>query len=154
MRGGGTCQSCLTCANGVAHGRKSFPEKFLLWPPAGAAGLRVVRPKIGAPHGVTWGSFSQTFGARARTFHGRVSCELGKVPARTVFPQMPSQTTESKLCTPRPTRLCARGSGEDIMSLTAPWSWKRRAFSAIIYCSAQDYETLSTTNDHGDHCDK
>ena len=30
MRVGGACQPSLTCANGVADGRKSFPSKFFL----------------------------------------------------------------------------------------------------------------------------
>ena len=51
-------------------------------------------------------------------------------------------------------RLCALGSGEDIMSSSAQRSWKRRTFSAIINCSAQEYDTSYTTNDEGDHCEK
>ena len=38
-------------------------------------------------------------------------------------------------------RLCVLESGEDIMSSSARWSWKKRAFSA-------------TTNDNGNHCEK
>ena len=49
-------------------------------------------------------------------------------------------------------RLCLLGSGEDILSSSARQSWKRRAFS-IINCSAQEYDTLSTTNDEGDRCE-
>ena len=40
------------------------------------------------------------------------------------------------------------------MSSLARRSWKKRAFSAIINCSAQEYDTSSTTNNDGDHCDK
>ena len=79
---------------------------------------------------------------------------LPKVPARTAFSRTRSQTAQSKLRSPRPMYLCARGSSEDIMSSSARRSWKKRAFSAIIHCSAQDYGTSSTTNDDGDHCEK
>ena len=40
------------------------------------------------------------------------------------------------------------------MSSSAQWSWKRRAFSAIINCSAQEHETSSTTNADAVHCEK
>ena len=39
------------------------------------------------------------------------------------------------------------------MSTSAWWSWKRRAFSAIKNFSAQEYDTSSTTNDEGGHCE-
>ena len=39
------------------------------------------------------------------------------------------------------------GLGDDIMSYTARWAFKSLAFSAIINCAAQEYDTLSTTND-------
>ena len=61
-----------------------------------------------------------------------------------------SQTVESKLRTPRPMRLCVLGSGDDMMGSTARWSLQSLDFSAIIYCSAQEYDTPSTTNDEGD----
>ena len=32
--------------------------------------------------------------------------------------------------------------------------FKNLTFSAIINCSAQEYDTTSTTNDEGDHCEK
>ena len=32
--------------------------------------------------------------------------------------------------------------------------FKSRAFSAIINCSAQEYETSSTTHNEGDRCEK
>ena len=79
---------------------------------------------------------------------------LAKLPARTASSRTQSQTTLSKLRTPRPKRLCALESGEDIMSSSVRRSWTRRAFSAIINCSAQEYDTSSTTNDEGDHCEK
>ena len=49
---------------------------------------------------------------------------------------------------------CALGSGEDIMSSSARWSWKRRVFSAIINCFAQEYDTSSTRNDEAGHCEE
>ena len=79
---------------------------------------------------------------------------LAKLPARTASSRTQSQTTLSKLRTPRPKRLCALESGEDIMSSSVRRSWKRRAFSAIINCSAQEYDTSSTTNNEGDHYEK
>lgn len=33
-------------------------------------------------------------------------------------------------------------------------TWKKRAFSATIYCSAQEYETLPTKNADDDHCEE
>ena len=51
-------------------------------------------------------------------------------------------------------RLCEIGSGEDIMNSSQRRSWKRRAFSGIINCSVQDYDTLSSTSDEGNHCEK
>ena len=50
--------------------------------------------------------------------------------------------------------LCVLGSDDDIMSSAARWSLKRLAYAAIINCSAQEYDTPSTTNDEGDHCEK
>ena len=55
---------------------------------------------------------------------------------------------------PRPMRLCVLGSVDDMMSFTARWSLISLAFSAIVNCSAQEYDTSSTTNDEGDHCEK
>ena len=40
------------------------------------------------------------------------------------------------------------------MSSTAQWSLKSLPLSAIINCSAQEYDTPLTTNDEGDHCEK
>ena len=82
-------------------------------------------------------------------------CEnLAKLPARTASSRTRSRTALSKLLTPRLMRSCALGSGEGIMSSSARWSWKKRVFSAIINCKAQEYYTSSTTNDEGDHCEK
>ena len=39
------------------------------------------------------------------------------------------------------------------MNSTAQWSLKRPAYAAIINCSAQEYDTPSTINDEGDHCE-
>ena len=76
------------------------------------------------------------------------------LPDITAFCFSLSQTAESKLRTPRPMRLCVLGSGDDKMSSTARWSLKSLAFSAIISCFAQEYDTPSTTNDEGNHCEK
>ena len=46
------------------------------------------------------------------------------------------------------------GSGDNMMSSTARWALKILAISAIINCSAQEYETPSTTNDEWDQCEK
>ena len=155
MRGVEVCQPGLTCANGVAEGRKSFSEQLFPCSPAGVASLGVVCPEVDAPHGVKRAGFSQNFGASAQKicFIVRFSKNLAKAPARTASSRTRSQTALSKLRTPRPMRLCARGSAEDIMSSSARWSWKRRAFPAIMNCSAQEYDTPSTTNDDGDHCE-
>ena len=64
----------------------------------------------------------------------------------------PKQRSQS-LRTPLPARSCALGSG-DMMKSTARWSLKRLAYAAIINCSTQEYDTPSTTNDEGDHCEK
>ena len=79
---------------------------------------------------------------------------LAQVPDNTAFFFSLCQTAVSKSRTPRPTRLCVLGSGDDMMSSTARWSLKNRVFSAIINCSAQEYDTSSTTNNEGDHCEK
>ena len=76
-----------------------------------------------------------------------------QLPGNTVFCFSLSQTAESKLRTPRPMRLCVLGLGDDMMSSIARWSLKRLVFSAIISCPAQEYDTPSTTNDEGDHCE-
>ena len=55
---------------------------------------------------------------------------------------------------PLPRRLCSRGSGESIIRSAASQSWKRRAFSAVIHCSAQEYDTSSTTKDEENNCEK
>ena len=65
----------------------------------------------------------------------------------------PKQRSQ-RLRTPLPTRSCALGSGDDMMNATAQWSLKRLAYAAIINCSAQEYDTPSTTNHEGDHCEK
>ena len=38
--------------------------------------------------------------------------------------------------------------------LAARWSLQRLAYAAIINCSAREYDTPSTINDEGDHCEK
>lgn len=77
MREGDACQHGLTCANCVTE---SFTEKICPSPPAGVAGLGVVRPEIDVPHRVKRAGFSQPVGASAQKvlFHGRVLCELGE----------------------------------------------------------------------------
>ena len=136
----------------------AFPSKTTNpSPPAGIAGLGVVRPETDGPHGLERAGFSQRNCPRTQEVVFRVGefCEnLAKLPARTASSRTRSQTTLSKVCTPRPMGLCAFGPGEDIMSSWARWSWKERAFSAIIDCSAPEYDTSSTTNDEGNHCEK
>ena len=51
-------------------------------------------------------------------------------------------------------RLCVLGSGDDLMSFTARRFLKILARSATIYCSGQEYDTSSTANDEGNHCEK
>ena len=65
-----------------------------------------------------------------------------------------SHAAESKWRTPRPMRLCVLGSGDGMMSSIARWSSKSLVFLVIIYCYAQECDTLSTTDDEGDHCAK
>ena len=80
-------------------------------------------------------------------------CEnLAKLPARTASSRTRSQTALSKHASTN--ALCALGSGEEVMSSSVRRSSKKRAFSAIINCSAREYHTSSTTNDEGDHCEK
>ena len=79
------------------------------------------------------------------------SVSLVWVPDDAAFWFSLSPTPESKLRTPRPMRLRVLGLGDGMMSPTARWSWKSLVFSAIMYCSAQEYGTSSTTNDEGDH---
>ena len=70
---------------------------------------------------------------------------------RRVASLCPKQRSQS-LRTPLPPRSCALGSG-DMMNSTAQLSLKRLAYAAIINCSAQEYDTPSTINDEGDHCE-
>ena len=86
-------------------------------------------------------------------FHGGVLREFGVI-ARYDGILFLSQAANSKLRSPRPMRLCVLGSGDDMMSSTVRWSLTSLAFSAIINCAAQEYDTPSTTNDEGDHCEK
>ena len=79
---------------------------------------------------------------------------VAKLPAMTASSRTQSQTALSKLRTPQSMRLCALESGEDRMSSSARQSRKRRAFAAIRNCSTKEYDTSSTTNDEGDHCEK
>ena len=79
---------------------------------------------------------------------------LALLPDNTALCFSLSQKAESKLRTPRPMRLCVLESGDGMMSSTARWSFKNLAFSAIINCSAQEYDTLLTTNDEGGLCEK
>ena len=79
--------------------------------------------------------------------------DLAYLPDNTACCFSLSQAAEAKLRTPLPARSCALGSG-DMMNSTARWSLKRLAYAAIINCSAQEYDTPSTINDEGDHCEK
>ena len=81
----------------------------------------------------------------------RFCVNLAKVSDNTAFCFSLSPTPESNLRTPRSIRLRVLGLGEDMMSSTARWSYKSLVFSAVMYCSAQEYGTSSTTNDEGDH---
>ena len=131
MSGGGVCQPGLACAN-------------------------VVADEFNAPHGVKGLGVSQMSGAGAQKRYLMAGfCEnLANEPARTAHPNTRFLILLSNLRKPRPMHLCARESGEDILSSWARWSWKERAFSAIIDCSAPEYDTSSTTNDEGNHCEK
>ena len=50
MREGGVCPPGLTFANGVADGRKSFPEQMFISLQIPVAGLGVARPTTDTPH--------------------------------------------------------------------------------------------------------
>ena len=76
---------------------------------------------------------------------------LAQAPDNTAFCFSLFPIPESTLRTPRPIHLRVLGLGDDMMSPTARWSWKGLVFSAIMYCSVQEYATSSTTNDEGDH---
>ena len=76
-----------------------------------------------------------------------------KVRARTAFSHSRSQMASSKPQTLLPMRLCDWGSDVRSTSSSARLSWKRRAFSAIIDFSAQEYETPSTTNADAIQCE-
>ena len=93
MRGGGACQPGLTFANGVANGRQSFPL-----PPAGGAGLGVVRPKTDARTG-SKSTRSQKGWLQPKKwcqcsikvlFHDRVLCELGSSASK-LYESLPSR---------------------------------------------------------------
>ena len=77
--------------------------------------------------------------------HGRFCVNLATVRERTASSRTRSQMAQSKLCTPRPRCLCSCGSGEATIRSVASWSGKRRALSVFIHCSAQEYNTSSTS---------
>ena len=143
-------------ANCFANGSKCLTEQIFPSPLAWVVGSGIIRPETNAPHWVQRAGFSQTFVASAQKvmLHGGILREFGVVPDNTAFCFSLSQTAESKLRTPQPMRSCVLGSGYDMMSSTARWSLKRIAVSAIINCLAQEYDTPSTPNYEGDHCEK
>ena len=51
-------------------------------------------------------------------------------------------------------RVCSRGSSVASIAESAKWSPNRRAFEAIINCSAQSHSTRSTVNGKGAHREK
>ena len=129
----------------------AFLRKFF---PGHRRGLLTVCPKTDAPHEVKRLASAKRLVPVLRRCCFMASENLAKVPARTASSRTRSQTAWSKLRTPRLMRLCARGSGEDTMSYSVRRSRKRRAFPAIINCSAQEYDTSSKTSDDGRHCEK
>ena len=142
VRGGGVCQPSFACTNGVADGRICFFEQLFPYPPAGAASLGIICPETDAPHGVKRAGFSQTLGASAQkvSFMPGFCENLALVPARTASSRTPSEIALSKLRTLGPIRLCARARSEDVI-ISSRRSRKRRAFSSIIKCSAQEPDT-------------
>ena len=147
VTGGGVYQPGFTCTRGVANGGKRFPEQMFPLPPRGILGLGVVCPETDAPYGVKRTGFNHNIGASAQWVppHGRVLREFENVPARTASSTR-SQMWHSKLRTPRPRRLCLRGSTDAIICSAAPWLRRPRAFSAIIYCSSKEYDTSPTNS--------
>ena len=146
------CQPGVTVAKCFANGRKRFIEQIFPSPLAWIVSSGIIRPKTNASRWVQRAGFGQTFVASSQ----KVVFICGILRAFIIVARYHgimlflSGTAESKLRKPRPLRLCVLGSGDMVVS-PARWSLKCLAFSAIINCSTQDYDTPSTS-DEGDHC--
>ena len=147
-RRGGVCQPVHIVAKEAADGKKSLPEQFFARHKCGSRASRSSSRKP-MPHSWSKGlaAAKYLFPVPKRWCFISGFCKhLGKVLARKVFTRCRSQTSLSKPQTLRPMRLCDWGSDVFNMNSSNRWSWKRRAFSAIIYFSAQEHETSSMTN--------
>ena len=155
-RRGGVCQTVRIATKEVADGRRSLLEQVLSSPQVGIMGVGVVCPEANAPHLVKeLASAESLLPVPKRWCFISKFCEsLAKVTARTASSRSRSQMALSKPRTLRLMRLCDWGSDVLSMGPSARWLWKRRAFSAIINCSAQEYETSSTTKTDAVHCEK
>ena len=146
------CQPGRAFSNCFANGRKRLTELFFPSPRAWVVGSGIIRPETNAQPWVQRAGFGQTFVASSQ----KVVFICGILRAFIIVARYHdimlflSGTAESKLRKPRPLRLCVLGSGDMVVS-PARWSLKCLAFSAIINCSTQDYDTPSTS-DEGDHC--
>ena len=132
-------------AEGVANGRKSFPEKSISSPPRGVLSLGVVCPETDDPHGVKRaGSRKIVVPVLNRCcFMAGFCANLEKNPVRAASSRTRPQVAQSTLCTPRPRCLCSRRSGEAIIRSVVSWSKKASLFSHHILLRAGIY----TVND-------
>ena len=84
----------------------------------------------------------------------RVVRTFGKVPVRTAFSRSRSQHGIVETPDAPSDALARLGFRHASISSSARWSWKKRAFSATINFSEQEFETSSTTNADAVHCEK
>ena len=145
MRKGGVCQPVRIVPKEVADGRKSLPEQIISSPQMGVMG-----PPGGQSPTLGQKGWLQLKACCPRPKRGVSSpgfVKLGISPSENgVFafplPNVVVQTPDASF-----DALVRLGFQRAQMSSSARWSWKRRAFSAfsaIINCSAQEYEMPST----------
>ena len=150
------CQPDLVVANFFVNDGKRLTEQFFPSPLAWVVGSGIIRPETNAPHWVQRAGFGQTFVVSAQKvmFHGGILREFSVVARYTGILLLSVPNSGVKVAHASTDAFVCAWNGRRHDELTARWSLKSLAFLAIINCSAQEYDTPSTTNDEGDHCEK
>ena len=144
------CRELLRDRQKAPH-RANFPSS-LAW----VFGSGIIRPETNAPHWAQRAGFGQPFVASAQKlmFHGGILREFGVVARKHGILLLSVPNSGVKVAHASTDAFVCAWIGRRHDELHCAMVFKSLAFSAIINCSAQEYDTPSTTNDEGDHCEE
>ena len=119
-------------------------------------GSSALRPETSAPHWVQRTGFSQNFVASAQKviFQAWILREFGVGGRKHGVLLLPAPNSGGKVAHASTDAFMCAWVRRRHDELNCSMVFKSLAFSAIVYCSVQENNTSSTSNDEGDRCEK